>query len=290
MIRHLIQLQHHTARASGTRYRVKRPKRLHPALAVELSYNEQLQRRVNKLAAVTEQVIGPRLKGLVERAATQRHDDDYTIQLNNLIDLLRTTYYGIEDPKDLAALASKIMRETSSFQKAQLVRSLHAAIGVNPFFQDNGLLAKAQGFVSQNVDLITSIDEEHFRRLKQNLMTRIRKGDRVEEIRKDLEDVYDLPKARAALIARDQVGKLYGELNRSRQQEIGIRQYTWRTVGDERVRGTPGGVWPRGKHYELDGRVFTWGDAPITNEQGERNEPGGDYQCRCTGEPILPKL
>ena len=31
-------------------------------------------------------------------------------------------------------------------------------------------------------------------------------------------------------------------------------------------------------------------DTPVTNEDGDTNIPGGDFQCRCTAEPNLDDL
>jgi SPP1 gp7 family putative phage head morphogenesis protein len=107
----------------------------------------------------------------------------------------------------------------------------------------------------------------------------LRAGTRVEEIQAEIEDRFAVPAARAEVIARDQVGKFYGQLAQLRQEELGIESYTWRTVGDERVRDP----W----HTSLDGKVFRWDDPPVTNRRGERNHPGGDIQCRCTAEPII---
>ena len=46
--------------------------------------------------------------------------------------------------------------------------------------------------------------------------------------------------------------------------------YTWRTTGDDRVRGT---------HAALNGRVFSWTSPP------EHGHPGSEPNCRCWAEP-----
>jgi hypothetical protein len=46
----------------------------------------------------------------------------------------------------------------------------------------------------------------------------------------------------------------------------------------------------RERHAELDGERFRWDDPPVTNEDGDENHPGEDYQCRCTAYPVLPEL
>ncbi|QBX99536.1 hypothetical protein E2K80_01340 [Rhodophyticola sp. CCM32] len=62
-----------------------------------------------------------------------------------------------------------------------------------------------------------------------------------------------------------------GLINEIRQRELGIEQYTWETVGDERVRAG---------HAALDGRVFRW------DSDGER--PGEAPNCRCSARPVPP--
>jgi SPP1 gp7 family putative phage head morphogenesis protein len=72
------------------------------------------------------------------------------------------------------------------------------------------------------------------------------------------------------------VAKLNGKLTESRQRDIGVEGYIWRTVGDERVRET---------HESVDGDYYSWDNPP---SETDGNAPGEDYQCRCWAEPVLP--
>lgn len=145
-------------------------------------------------------------------------------------------------------------------------------------------------FRSSNVDRITSLRAEQIEKVRALLEEGETSGWTGNELRNRLSKDLDIATNRAELIARDQTLKLAGQLTQARQTESGIRQYIWRTAGDERVRGTPGGKWPRGMHYELDGTLQNWSDPPETNENGDRNHPGQDFQCRCTPEPVLPDI
>ncbi len=78
----------------------------------------------------------------------------------------------------------------------------------------------------------------------------------------------------AALIARDQVSKLNGQLTKARQQAAGIKRFKWRTQGDSRVRP---------QHREF-GRApsFSW----------DAGAPGGIFpgqpvNCRCWPQAVL---
>lgn len=99
----------------------------------------------------------------------------------------------------------------------------------------------------------------------------------VAEGRTDLAQVIearlDVAESRAKLIARDQIGSLNARITQSRQEQLGIVAYTWRSSGDERVRPL---------HRRLDGTVRRWDDPHPTE-----GHPGQAIACRCTAEPVL---
>lgn len=98
----------------------------------------------------------------------------------------------------------------------------------------------------------------------------------------ELEDLIreraDVSLSRANLIATDQTLKLNSSLMRARHEAAGIDRYTWSTSLDERVRPM---------HAELEGEEFRYDDPPVTNEDGDTNNPGDDYRCRCVAAPIV---
>ena len=83
---------------------------------------------------------------------------------------------------------------------------------------------------------------------------------------------------RAKLIARDQTVKYNATVRQEQARSLGIRKYVWRTSGDESVRPF---------HKKLNGRTFAYDEPPVTDAYGHRNNPGGDYNCRCVDEPIV---
>jgi SPP1 gp7 family putative phage head morphogenesis protein len=121
-------------------------------------------------------------------------------------------------------------------------------------------------------------------------------GRRHEEIMRELEDGYAVPKRRARLIARDQVSKLNADLAQSRQRDVGIEYYYWETSSDERVRGSRGEI-KAGRHDVLDGKLCRWDDPSVYSDDEGRTwrsrtaigayvgHPGEDYQCRCWARP-----
>ena len=96
-----------------------------------------------------------------------------------------------------------------------------------------------------------------------------------------LRDKFGKSRARSSLIARDQVTKLNGSVNRVKQQSLGVTHYIWRSVSDDAVRD---------RHRDLNGKKFAWDDPPVISPDGRRGHPGDDYQCRCYAEAVLDDL
>jgi SPP1 gp7 family putative phage head morphogenesis protein len=104
-------------------------------------------------------------------------------------------------------------------------------------------------------------------------------------------------------IARDQIGKLNGQISKAQQTDAGIDEYTWQTAGDERVRGNPAGHFPKAipSHYIMDGKLCRWDDATVYSEDKGKTwkkrtdkmpqaHPGMEIQCRCTAIPYMDNL
>lgn len=135
-------------------------------------------------------------------------------------------------------------------------------------------------FVNRGLSLINvtgsprvpPIPKQHFKALEKTIQQGIRNGTRIEAMRDRLEQLKGITTRRAETIARDQVGKYHGNMMQTRQRQLGITGYIWRTVGDERVRES---------HEQREGERFTWNNPPSDGH------PGQPINCRCSAEPDL---
>jgi SPP1 gp7 family putative phage head morphogenesis protein len=134
------------------------------------------------------------------------------------------------------------------------------------------------GLRRQNVALIESIAEKLLGDVFRVVTESIIDGTRVETLASRLAERYSVSESRARLIARDQTLKANASLTETRHAQAGVTQYIWSSSRDERVRPT---------HADLDGSVFSWDDPPVTSEDGARNHPGEDFQCRCVAIPVV---
>lgn len=89
---------------------------------------------------------------------------------------------------------------------------------------------------------------------------------------------FNVTKNKAMFLARQETGLLVSAYRKVTYSTVGSKQYRWSTSHDDRVRTM---------HKQLDGKIFSWDDPPVTNEKGDRNHPGEDWQCRCTPIPIF---
>ena len=123
----------------------------------------------------------------------------------------------------------------------------------------------------------------------------VMRGDALSIVKKKVyESTNDYTKKKAQFIARDQVSKLNGAINKIQQKSVNINLYVWSAVGDARTRDS---------HSRLNGVICSWDDPTIYYKVEDNNlvkhkrlasmfigNPSEDYQCRCFGLPFIPEL
>ena len=166
-------------------------------------------------------------------------------------------------------------RRLRSYHTRRLIQTFRAALGIDirPTLQDAAIEPLMAAWRRENIRLVKTIPE----RLHESLYRRVS------------ETFTDRPFDRGALsqmlnrefkssgynvrrLARDQTSKAIGQLTRTRHQQLGITEYTWRTAQDERVRDS---------HVALEGSRQRWDTPPSVGH------PGEDIQCRCVAIPII---
>ena len=153
-----------------------------------------------------------------------------------------------------------------------------ALVGISPR-HIAGVESQIDHFREANVGLIRNASQDFIDQVAEVLEEN--EGARPEVLRALLEERADVSRSRAQLIARDQTLKLNAQVQQSRARSAGISQYQWSGALDERERPM---------HRALEAQTFSYDDPPETNEDGDRNNPGEDYQCRCTAIPVIEGL
>lgn len=222
------------------------------------------------------------LAGLATDAWTQ-DQEPWALTLTRILDNVRLQLARQVNDAELEELVRRRVASGIAVANGELNRrQLRVLLGIDILGSDSGLRALVEGFVAQNVALIRSLPERYFRDIEQLVMTNVRAGRRATVIEREIAERYPKSRRNASLIARDQTSKLNSELTRHRHQSLGITRYIWRTSLDDRVR--PG-------HAALEGQQFRYARPPVVDARtGRRAHPGGDFQCRCTAEPVIPGL
>lgn len=250
----------------------RRVPRQQPPDAIRLEYYNALRAALAPMREAVERELIPELPALlseVERGDSVRADAP-SRRITDLIRKVAKAAAGSIGNGELDRLATKFGERTSEFQKEQLNRQVKAALGIDIYKVSPSMKGKIAEFARENVKLIRSVQSDYFAKVEKVTINAARTGIRHEELAKQIEERFSVSESRAKLIARDQIGKLYGQINEERQRALGIDGYTWRTSGDLRVRD---------EHAEREGETFKWGELPPDEE------PGQPINCRCYAEP-----
>ena len=253
--------------------RGRMPRAIQPKL-IATGYTRSLLDLVGAMRTATHRDVFPQLErylahGRELKGRTDAIDDDIAVVKASLAQ-------GAFSKPNLRAVVAPVGRRTADWQKEQLNRQLRAAVGVEVPLSDPRLADRITAFTDANVALITSIPEESLGQVQKLVLQAIGEGARFEDLAADIERRFDVAESRAALIARDQVGKFYGSLNEARQKDLGLTHFIWRVAHDERLCPICA---------PLDGKRFSWANPPPDGAPGEVHP-----NCRCNADPDVEGL
>ncbi len=271
------------------RLRSKFRRWLHP-VAIEQEYQLAAIRFDRQLKAITEDVLRQDLPFIVAIANRYRPDAEAAKDWTTVAAAAGVTSYVTELGKSLQRIldlmeghadalwqiARQLGRQTSVFNDLQFRKIIRAALRVNIFQAEPWLNAELAAYETESLALIKSIPEQFVERLRGTIIQGLRAGSLTEDIMADIQEVYPVTRARAELIALDQISKLNGTLTQLRQQGIGVESYVWHGVLDSRERPS---------HVAREGQIYKWSEGP----PGGQN-PGLEIRCRCWAYPVIPEL
>lgn len=169
-------------------------------------------------------------------------------------------------------LATKVVTDTSKEVDKQIANHTKTILGVDltPFFRGADIQNVIDNQIAANVSLIKSIPSQYTDKLEALVMNALQTGQTNEELAQEIKKLGHSTDIRARLIARDQMGKINGAINKKRQTSMGVETYDYLTSKDERVR-------PLCRRHH--GQTFRWDTPP------EGGHPGEKIGCRCTAVP-----
>ena len=207
----------------------------------------------------------------------QRTDNDQDVQ--RLVKRTADKLARAIKAESVLQIASRYGAATSDFQRAQLAKQARASVSIDVrklAGLDRNVPKQLVTFAKTNAQLVTGLGQRMADDIAEIVQDGVVSGSRWETIAGRLAHAGQVTESRAALIARDQVGKLFGDINKQRQQNLGVTRYVWRDVGDNRVRAE--------HEEERSGNTYSWDDPP------EGGHPGEPVNCRCYADPDFSEL
>ena len=253
-------------------------------LQQEREYQRELAIYVGVIASVFRESLLPILPSLMNTNESTRPTnlktdaaaDDVFRVLNSIPVLIEERYSTDQLRRQAQARGLSL----SQWNAKTIKENIKKVIGIDPLMSDAFLPNEIATFTAFNVSLAESLKSEAVNKVSSMVYSGLQSGQRAEDLAKEINKFIDPSvgniRARANLIARDQINKLNGGLTQLRQSDLGITRYRWRTMGDSLVRDS---------HREKDGEIFSWDDPPA-----DTGHPGEDFQCRCYAEPVLEDL
>ena len=276
----MILLQPHEIEKLQRRKR-RAAKRMKPIRSPKAAERD-MQRRMRKLWAdvlkpVTDRIVEALRRGarpgevadLIEGAMRQA-EVYYGLAVDEVV-----YHWQMLVDRGVRASIQRGLNETLGIDISSVLDTPHIASALDLAGMDASRLIKT--IPGQFLDEVARVVAANFR------------GDPIPEgrtLQAHIQHLGKLSERRARVIARDQTSKLTGALNRVRQESIGVTEYIWRTVKDNRVVGNPLGIYPKGNdkhgdHHKRNGHRYSWAEAP------HDGHPGSAIQCRCWAEPVL---
>lgn len=203
---------------------------MHYPFALECDYTKLLTGYVKDCMAVVRSYV-PEMRKLVAEQS-EPGATSVNVYLALLIDRIR---HDMPQVEGLEGRMRRFFDDVAHFTWRDLKRLLESVTGtwisgrgarLSRQDADDDLDALKELWVGENLDLIRSIDDETMRRIRQALTARITGSVNHAGLAKDLiveiQAITEKEKSRAELIARDQLGKLHGQIQ---SQEAGIARH-----------------------------------------------------------------
>ena len=202
--------------------------------------------------------------------------------------------------EDVEEAVTPIITGTTQAVNRQFNMEVKSIAGIEAFVPDEKIQEFVEEKITENVDLIRTLPERHFEQIETTVEKAINQGWTPQRLEKSIPQAGSTSRFNAERIARDQIGKVQGQVIHERHDNLGLQNFIWSTSEDERVRGQ--GEHDQFDHAALHGRKFSWkegappfgepvDDGPtLTGELTMSGFPGEDIQCRCTAQVVESEL
>ena len=197
----------------------------------------------------------------IQVAITQTESAYQTMAANMIKSIDNINYEGALRDLKLSGTLSKVIKEVD----LDFTKTVSKVIGISVDLTDSQKETIADEF-SENLKLfIKDFTDEQVLILRKDVEDAVFAGIRAEELQKTIIDRFGVSESKAKFLAKQEISLL-------------TSKYKW-SISNVRTRPD---------HRALNGKVFSFDDPPISNQNtGARNNPGEDFGCNCVAIPIV---
>lgn len=216
-------------------------------------------------------------------------DASVASQAKILTDKLTAKFEALFDRKGktIAERMVKNAETTSASNLKTSLKKLSGGLTLNTKTLGAGTKEIYAASVTENVSLIKKIAQKYLADVQEAVMRSITTASGLKYLIPQIEKFKKHSQAHAKNVALDQTRKVYNSINKTRMQANGVKQFEWVHSG--------GGQKPRESHIRLNGKIFSFDDLPVINQEQVnggyegpvRGIPGQAINCRCTMIPVI---
>lgn len=248
---------------------------------VEARYSEKLRAMINSMAFEVEKELRAFFE---EPHAEEYFAEDASVasqarMLTNALTRKFVAMFATAAPR-VADTAMNAADRASSTALHTSLQKMSGGLSLATTSLAGPLTDVLNASITENVGLIKSIAQEYLAGVQGAVMRSITTGNGLKDLIPFLEKHKGITQRRAKMIASDQTRKAFNNLNKGRMQKLGLGKFEW--------LHTAGSAHPRKLHISYSGRIFSFDDPPVIDENsGERGIPGQAINCRCRMVPVL---
>ena len=249
---------------------------VYPNLGIEVAYRQHLLHLIDQMHASVTYWVEARYKKIEPAILAQDASTDVLIQIILELSQRWTKRF------DTAArrLALYFTKNASQRTDATLKKILSDGGWTVKFHMTSAMQNTIDATIEQNIGLIKSIPQQYLGDVQGAVMRSIQVGGDLKTLTQQLDEIYHLPKNRAALIALDQNKKATAAMTRTRQIEMGLFTAKW--------RHSNAGKEPRPAHVAMNDKTYDVRQGMYDKTEGRYIIPGELIHCRCTSATIVP--
>ena len=250
-------------------------------VALQRAQNKRMATLLASKTAVLEAFAGITLRLDAEAWDTELERMIAEMQLSESVTASVLARAKADGEKVLRHVSNQLIQVTES-------RAVPVVLGAQAVPSNASII---NSWAVENVRLIKRVNDDQRARIASIISNTFRKGGRISAAKEELKATFGMGTKRADLIAQNEIGNLYANLEKAEQQRLGVDYYQWDTRMDERVRPS---------HKAMQGKFCRWDDPTVYKDSLEdakwknRGDIGGviahpseAIRCRCHAGAVL---